>query len=55
MPMYRFICEQCGLAFEERMSPVEHSQNRPECPRCHSDARVYGAQAAGNGVVDRRR
>jgi len=44
MPTYRFVCEECGLAFEERMSAPEHDQNRPECPRCHSDARVHGAR-----------
>ena len=42
MPKYRFVCEQCGLRFEERMSPVEHDQNPAECPRCQSDARVHG-------------
>ena len=55
MPIYRFVCEQCGLVFEERMSPVEHDQNRAECPRCHSDARVYGARSTGDAALDRRR
>jgi len=26
------------------MSPPEHDQNQAECPRCHSDKRVHGAQ-----------
>ncbi|HEX9101221.1 MAG TPA: zinc ribbon domain-containing protein [Polyangia bacterium] len=53
--MYRFVCEQCGLTFEERMSPVEHDQNRAECPRCHSDARVRSARSTGDLALDRRR
>jgi putative FmdB family regulatory protein len=42
MPNYSFHCEQCGVRFEVRMSIVEHDQNRPECPRCHTEERVYG-------------
>ena len=48
MPTYRFVCEECGEVFEERMSPAEHDQNQPECPRCHSDARVHGARPAAD-------
>jgi putative FmdB family regulatory protein len=55
MPMYQFVCEQCGLTFEERMSPVEHYQNRAECPRCRSDARVYDARSTEDHTVARRR
>ncbi len=54
MPIYHFVCEQCGLRFDERMSPVEHDQNRPDCPRCHSDARVYGARATTEVAGERR-
>jgi putative FmdB family regulatory protein len=46
MPTYEFECERCGRRFRERMSPVEHDQNRPECPRCHSDERVHGVSLA---------
>src|SRR4051812_24456040 len=48
MPIYRFLCEQCALTFEEHMSPVEHDDNRPQCPRCHTDACVHGARSTSN-------
>ena len=41
MPIYGFQCEQCGRRFLVRMSPVEHCQNRPVCPACHSDDPVH--------------
>jgi putative FmdB family regulatory protein len=40
MPLYRFRCDQCGLVFEERQTISEHDNGWPECPRCHSAARV---------------
>jgi len=43
MPIYGFQCEACGRRFTERMSPVEHYQNRPVCPSCHSDDPVHPA------------
>ena len=43
MPMYEFQCERCGVKFRTQMSAVEHDQNRPECPKCHSDDWVHGA------------
>jgi putative FmdB family regulatory protein len=43
MPIYEFVCEQCGRRFRERMSPVEHYQNRPQCPDCHAEESVHGA------------
>jgi uncharacterized paraquat-inducible protein A len=36
------------------MSPVEHDQNRAECPRCHSDARVYAARSTDEAALERR-
>jgi putative FmdB family regulatory protein len=45
MPIYQFVCEQCGTHFEARMSIVEHGQNRPQCPQCHSEARVRAEPA----------
>ncbi|MCU1282117.1 MAG: Zinc ribbon domain [bacterium] len=46
MGTYAFECEKCGRRFREQMSPVEHYQNRPECPSCHSDEGVHGAPLA---------
>ena len=37
MPRYDYRCDDCGHAFEVRMSMSEYSEgNKPECPSCHS-------------------
>ena len=39
MPRYDYRCEDCGNAFEVRMSMSEYSEgNKPECPQCGSHA-----------------
>lgn len=54
MPNYQYRCEQCGTRFEARMSMVEHDQNRPECPQCHSDQRVRGELATFAVKTDKK-
>lgn len=54
MPIYQFRCEQCGTRFEERMSIVEHDQNRPQCPKCHTEERVHGELAAFFARTDKK-
>lgn len=34
MPLYEFICEDCGNGFEKMMRFSETNQ-QPECPACH--------------------
>jgi putative FmdB family regulatory protein len=54
MPIYQFMCEQCGTRFEASMTIAEHGQNRPECPKCHSESRVYGEPAMFAAVTSRK-
>jgi putative FmdB family regulatory protein len=54
MPVYQFICEQCGTRFDVPMSIAEHDQNRPECPKCHSEARVHGEPSTFTAVTSRK-
>jgi len=37
MPIYQFICRQCGHAFEE-MTSIER-RDRITCPKCGGDVR----------------
>ena len=32
MPIYEYLCQDCGEQFEKLVRPSD----RPECPRCHS-------------------
>jgi putative FmdB family regulatory protein len=54
MPLYEFYCEKCGFRFTERQTIVEHGQNRPECPRCHSDERVRAELSTFHAVTSRK-
>jgi len=33
MPIYEYVCEECGAQFEEIMSPTAPA---PACPKCKS-------------------
>ena len=54
MPLYQFHCEQCGTRFETRMSIVEHDQNRPQCPKCHSEERVHGVPSTFTAMTSKK-
>jgi putative FmdB family regulatory protein len=54
MPLYQFRCDRCGLRFDERMTTVEHDQNRPDCPRCHSSERVHAEPATFTAITARK-
>jgi putative FmdB family regulatory protein len=54
MPMYEFRCDRCGNRFETRMTIVEHGQNRPECPKCHTDEWVHGSPARFAAMTDKK-
>jgi putative FmdB family regulatory protein len=36
MPIYEYVCKECGSKFE-RMVRLSEADKRPECPRCGSD------------------
>ncbi len=36
MPVYDFVCENCGKKFTRTMSLAEHSKGRFKCPKCGS-------------------
>jgi len=54
MPIYEYRCEQCGMRFEVRMTIVEHGQNRPECPQCHTEERVHGELSTFTPVTSQK-
>jgi putative FmdB family regulatory protein len=54
MPTYQFLCDQCGMRFEERMSVVEHAQNRPDCPKCHSAESVRAELSTFVAMTDKK-
>lgn len=39
MPIYEYVCKECGTEFEKmvRLSQSEGVVGAPECPRCGSD------------------
>jgi putative FmdB family regulatory protein len=36
MPIYEYVCKECGHQFQKRMSFSE-SDSLPECPDCNSE------------------
>lgn len=38
MPIYEYVCYDCGIKFE-LMRPISKSSERAACPRCHKEAR----------------
>ena len=35
MPLYEYVCNQCGTPFE-KMAKLSESNQKPECPHCGS-------------------
>lgn len=35
MPVYEFVCKQCGTEFEQRQ-PMAQAEQLPACPECAS-------------------
>ncbi len=35
MPLYEYICTQCGTEFE-KILPFSEANSKPECPTCQS-------------------
>lgn len=35
MPIYEYVCKECGTEFE-RMVRLSEADRKPECPRCGS-------------------
>jgi putative FmdB family regulatory protein len=54
MPLYEFWCNKCGAAFEARQSVADHEQHKPECPRCHSAARIEALLSSFSPVTSRK-
>jgi len=45
MPIYQYVCEECGLPFEH-FAHFSHNGHLPQCPRGHTRVRkVYQAPA----------
>jgi len=38
MPIYEYICQECGTKFEE-LRPLSQADKEFECPKCHKPAR----------------
>jgi len=54
MPIYQYRCDQCGLRFDERMTIVEHDQNRPDCPRCRSSDQVHSEPSTFSAITSKK-
>ena len=37
MPMYEFVCRECGAEFEELLTHAELEAGEVACPECGSD------------------
>lgn len=37
MPIYEYVCRECGLKFE-LIRPLSQADGKAPCPRCHNDA-----------------
>ena len=61
MPRYDYRCDDCGHAFEVRLSMSEYSEgNKPDCPSCGSEKAertfssvgvLTGSRAGGSGPM----
>lgn len=38
MPLYSFVCEECGQRFDKRL-PFSQAEERPVCPNGHPQVR----------------
>ena len=49
MPIYEYVCRDCGEAFEE----LVFGEERPRCPRCESARaeKQFSAFAVGGGAA----
>ena len=54
MPLYEFWCDKCGATFEAPQSIADHQQQKPQCPRCHSNERVEPRLSHFNAVTSRK-
>ena len=36
MPLYEYVCRDCGEVFALRLHIDEHEQTQPECSKCSS-------------------
>ena len=51
MPMFEFVCSECGEIFEELMSRAEVEAGNVACPKCGGakvDRRMSGFATAGD-------
>ncbi len=37
MPIYEYVCEDCGHGFTAVLSVSEHDKAKPPCPLCKSE------------------
>jgi putative FmdB family regulatory protein len=58
MPVYSFICEECGVRFSHHLSYQDYSATRLNCPKCSSSqirrriGRVRILRGEGAGVTN---
>ena len=46
MPIYEYVCSECGLKFE-LLCPLSQANQGASCPRCHNSAkRVFSTFAS---------
>ena len=36
MPLYEYVCDNCGKSFTELMTITEHGKKKLHCPKCAS-------------------
>ncbi len=41
MPTYEYHCEACDHDFIAVLAISEHEKEKPSCPKCHSNAKVF--------------
>ncbi len=46
MPVYEYVCSDCGLKFE-LLRPLSQANQEASCPRCHNSAeRIFSVFAS---------
>ena len=49
MPVYEYVCSDCGLKFE-LLRPLSQANQGASCPRCHKSAeRIFSTFASFSG------
>ena len=55
MPIYEYVCQDCGKQFSRTLSFAEHEkQPKPPCPKCNSRKKVVQRVSSFQAVTGKK-